>query len=130
VLDANSQDKVLSMVPAFQDPAKKFGHHVTLAFRPSQEHVDNLEFAKRVNFKVKTIAMDEYCIAVEVELPEDVKSNNEHPHVTICTREGISPVYSNQMLERAARGNGTDGITVYPIENMELSGIITCEMKS
>ena len=129
VLDEDSQDKILSIVPPFEH-GKEFGHHVTLAFKPNQDHVDALDFGKRVSFNARAIVMNSKCIAVEVELPEGVTSSNKHPHVTICTRNGVPPVYSNQLLEDNSNGLGHDGLTEYPLQNMVLNGRVECKMKS
>mgnify|MGYP001445355776 CR=1 FL=1 len=129
VLDKDSQDRILSIVPPFEH-GKEFGHHVTLAFKPSQEHIDALDVGKRVAFTAKAIVMNSKCIAVEVSLPEGVESNNKHPHVTICTRDGVPPVYSNKLLEDNSNGLGDNGLTEYPLQNMVLNGRIEFKMKS
>jgi len=32
---------------------------------------------------------------------ENTKSNNEYPHITLSVAEGVSPVYSNELIKNA-----------------------------
>jgi len=70
--------------------------HVTLAFRPGKLP-DNL--GEEITFEVYGYANDDKADAVAVKL-FDVESNNEIPHITLSVRQGTSPVYSNELLNK------------------------------
>lgn len=38
-------------------------------------------------------------------LVENKKSSNAHPHITLSCAEGVSPVYSNELIEKAIATN-------------------------
>jgi len=38
-------------------------------------------------------------------LVENPKSTNKYPHITLSCSEGVSPVYSNQLIENAVAKN-------------------------
>ncbi len=41
-------------------------------------------------------------------LVENAKSSNKYPHVTLSCAEGVSPVYSNQLIEEAVASNSVE----------------------
>ena len=89
---------------------KVFGHHSTIAFKPSS--LDGIEIGKETVMKVVGRAYDEKGDALLVENP---KSNNAHPHITLSCAKGVSPVYSNELIEKAV----VDGTVEYfesPVE--------------
>jgi len=75
---------------------KVFGHHSTIAFKPA--NLNGIEMGKNFSIKIIARAYDEKGDAILVENP---KSNNKYPHITLSCAEGVSPVYSNELLEKA-----------------------------
>lgn len=79
-------------------------HHVAISYAPSYEDVDRFEKIRNEPCVVRVIgfAVDDNAQAVLVEtLP--MKSSNKFPHVTVSCRNGIDPVYSNDLLSRELR---------------------------
>lgn len=78
--------------------------HVTLVFKPTAEQLEVIKEkfppGTAVPIKVTGVAQDEKAQALEVELPPDVAElgTNQRPHVTVSVAEGVSPVYSNELL--------------------------------
>lgn len=72
-------------------------HHVTLAYRPTQEVWE--KYVGMVMTRVELIAVgmkrDEKGQAV---LIEGIRSENAHPHVTVSCAGGVRPNYSNELL--------------------------------
>ena len=81
--------------------SKIYGHHSTIAFEPSS--LDGIN----VGAKIKIIGRvhDEKGDAL---LVENTKSNNTYPHITLSCAEGVSSVYSNQLIERAMGSNSVE----------------------
>lgn len=75
---------------------KTFGHHSTIAFKP--ENIDGIVLGKKLTVKIIGRASDEKG---DVLLIENPKSTNKHPHITVSCAEGVSPVYSNELIEKA-----------------------------
>ena len=98
-------------------------HHVTLAFDVTEEDKPEVtltsncidgEFLPRI--KVRGLAYNDKCACLVVDFIGYTRCCNKHPHITLATAEGISPVYSNDMLE------GKDGpYSFMPLE-AELEG--------
>lgn len=93
-LFVNSPEKLLEMFPA-RHP-KVFAHHSTNWYKPSS--LEGLEIGKKSNLKIIGQAHDQKGFAV---LVENAKSKNKFPHITISCTEGVAPVYSNELLEKA-----------------------------
>ena len=74
---------------------KHFRHHMTIKFKPSVEEVVSLPIGQDVTLKIVGYASDDRGQAV---LVAGVDSTNELPHITVSTAEGVSPVYSNELL--------------------------------
>jgi len=89
----------LVTVPAGMD-AITLAPHVTLAYRPSQDFLDNLTIGEEFNINVLRIISDERAVVAHVSLPEDMPFKNEHPHLTIALGYDVSPVYSNELLAK------------------------------
>ncbi len=86
-------------------------HHLTLAFRPTQEEWDGAYAAiegDTLELQVVGIASDDKGQAVLVELPEGIACKNAYPHVTISCAEGIKPKYSNELLADASKLSALD----------------------
>lgn len=78
---------------------KPFAHHMTIKFKPSDEDVANYSSMIGQNFELKVVgyAEDEKGQAVLVE-PQGISSTNSNPHITISCADGVTPVYSNELL--------------------------------
>ncbi len=74
---------------------KVFGHHSTIAFKPV--NLNGIEVGKESLIKIIARVFDERGDALLVENP---KSQNKYPHITLSCAEGVSPVYSNELIEK------------------------------
>ena len=92
--------------------SKTFGHHSTIAFKP--KNIDDIELGKKSTIKIIGRAFDEKGDALLIENP---KSNNKNPHITVSCAEGVSPVYSNELIEKSI----ADGTVEYFDEPLELA---------
>lgn len=90
---------------------KTFCHHMTVAFRP-KDGLGDLVVGQEVELKVVAVAGDDKGQAVEVV---GFDSNNAVPHITISCAEGVSPVYSNELLAAriAVEGPTLKGVVGY-----------------
>ncbi len=95
----DSPEKLLEMFPAKH--SKVFAHHSTNWYKPVSS--EGLEIGKKNTLKIIGQASDQKGFAV---LVENAKSKNKFPHITISCAEGIAPVYSNELLEKASE-NGS-----------------------
>lgn len=79
---------------------KVFGDHVTLAFRPTKEQVEELtpKLGQRFPLEVIVELGDSRCQAVLVRNNGFPVCQNENPHITISCAPGTKPYYSNTML--------------------------------
>lgn len=93
----NEQRKLLEWWEREVGPllSKKYGHHMTLAYRPDVEFISSLTLGKEVELEVIGYGADEKGQAVKVLAP--VSTNNDIPHVTIAT-DGTPPSHSNKVL--------------------------------
>lgn len=80
--------------------SKNYGHHSTIAFEPLS--LDGIAVGAESKLKIIGRAHDEKG---DVLLVENPKSNNAYPHITLSCAEGVSSVYSNQLIERAMESN-------------------------
>ncbi len=76
--------------------------HMTIKYGDIDELPKNI--GKKFNFIVNVIAFNEKAIAVAGEPDNDdiknlMKSIGQFPHITLCTVEGVKPVYSNELLK-------------------------------
>jgi hypothetical protein len=95
-LFVDSPEKLLQMFPAKH--SKVFAHHSTNWYKPSS--IEGLEVGKKSLLKIIGQAYIQKGFAV---LVENTKSKNKFPHITISCAEGTAPVYSNELLEKAAK---------------------------
>lgn len=77
----------------------KFGHHMTIKFKPSPEDIAQFTplIGSSVSLKVVGYAEDDKGQAVLVS-PQEVQSSNANPHITVSCAAGTAPVYSNTLL--------------------------------
>jgi hypothetical protein len=80
---------------------KVWAHHMTIKFKPTAEELEATPIGQKVKLRVIGWAADEKGQAVLVA-PEGISSSNEHPHITISTAPGTSPVYSNSLLGKGS----------------------------
>lgn len=121
----NPQDILLSFEPKH---SHVFAHHITLAFKP--QTVNPKKIGKKVRVKIIARIFDEKGDVLLVDIGDEI-ANNKYPHITLSCAEGISPVYSNELIEKAVledRIEYFDKIievdTIYGYENRENKVII------
>jgi len=95
-LFVDSPKKLLQKFPA-KHP-KVFAHHSTNWYKPAS--IEGLEIGKKNLLKIIGQAYDQKGFAV---LVENNRSKNIFPHITISCAEGVTPVYSNELLEKASK---------------------------
>jgi hypothetical protein len=85
----------------FKHP-KAHAHHVTLVFRPSPKDLVTLEkyLEKEVEIEVIGYNDDERGQVVKVDVPFYLQLDGQVHHITLSTAEGVSPVYSNELLKQ------------------------------
>ena len=77
---------------------KVYATHVTLSFEPSLKRILETRIGRKVSLKVTGSADNGKIQVSTVEFLKTIPSNNEHPHITISTEEGVSPKLANAML--------------------------------
>lgn len=105
-----------------------FAHHITLFFKPS--HVDMKKIGTKMNIKIIGRVFDEKGDALLIETNEETQ--NKYPHLTLSCAEGVAPVYSNELIEKAFTENNVEYFdkkleieTVYGYENRDNRVIIS-----
>ncbi|MEI6144365.1 MAG: hypothetical protein WCP91_02090 [Candidatus Berkelbacteria bacterium] len=86
-----------------QFPPKHSGvflHHSTIEFQPF--NLDDVNIGEHTTIKILGRAHDDKGDAL---LVENSRSKNKYPHITVSCADGVPPVYSNELLEKAI----TDG---------------------
>ncbi len=85
-------NKLLSMFP----PKHKtvYGHHCTNKYKPKS--LNDFEVGKKIMLKITGRTYDTKC---DVLLVENLESENEFPHITLSSADGVSPQYSNELLK-------------------------------
>jgi hypothetical protein len=83
---------------------KVFGDHVTLIFKPTEAEVKILDQYLEKEFELTVIGekSDVRGHAVSVRIPDHLLRKDPKeaiPHVTISCAEGVTPVYSNELLK-------------------------------
>lgn len=91
-LDYDSHKELLRRYPPVH--GRVFGHHMTLAFRPSEEELARTPVGEPVTLLVVGYAVDDVGQAVVVQ--SSLQSRNSIPHITISCAS--TPVYSNKLL--------------------------------
>ena len=86
-VDTSLEEQYSSKLP------NKFGHHMTVSFRPKKLDVS---IGEKVQLKVTgRLTTDK----VDVLIIENDKSTNEFPHITLATAEGVKPFASNAEIK-------------------------------
>ena len=92
-------DNPTALLKMFQPKHKNvFVHHSTNWYKPL--NLNDLEVGNKSILKIIGRASDQKGDAL---LVENTKSKNMYPHITISCADGIPPVYSNELLERATK---------------------------
>jgi Fungal tRNA ligase phosphodiesterase domain len=90
---------------------KVFAHHSTIAFKPA--NLDGIAMGQASTLRILARVTDEKGDALLVDNPH---SANQYPHITLSCAPGVSPVYSNELLSKAA----SKGRIVYFTEPIEI----------
>ena len=83
-------------------------HHVTICYSKNDDEKKAFKDAfspfleKEVTVTLLSLVYDNMGAAMSVDLPEEVKCQSEHPHITIACAQGVLPVYSNKLLSKPA----------------------------
>lgn len=99
---------------------KVFAHHITISFKPKD--LDGIELGKRVQVKVIGRVTDDKGDALLVD--NNLKSNFKYPHITLSCAEGVMPVYSNEMIEKAIESGSIEYLKE-PVIVETLEGYVT-----
>lgn len=94
-LFVNNPEKLLHMFPAKH--SKVFAHHSTNWYKPIS--LEGLEVGTKSILKIIGQVSDGKAFVL---LVENLKSKNKFPHITISCANDTSPVYSNELLEKAS----------------------------
>lgn len=99
-LDEPSQVRVICAVQRHVGAllSRSFAHHLTLKFKPTPEEVKALPIGDTVTFQILGYGADEKAQALLCSVPAGLTCDNANPHVTVAVAEGVSPVYSNELL--------------------------------
>jgi len=78
---------------------EEYAHHATLMFKPDEEYISRLgpEIGKEVQLRICCWAADDKAQAVGVSLRG---SWNGREHITMATKPGVPPFYSNELLKK------------------------------
>ena len=93
---------------------KVLAHHSTIDFKPGS--LEDIVPGRKVNIKIIGRAHDKKGDAL---LVENKKSKNVFPHITLSCAEGVRPVYSNELLERADEEGSTEYFEPFFVEAIE-----------
>lgn len=100
-LDEESKVSAIKLVSSQRDLLDRIiAHHLTLQFKPPIEEVLDLPIGQNCSFEAIGTVYDNKAQAILCSIPDYIKCNNKHPHVTVSVANGVSPVYSNALLSR------------------------------
>ena len=97
VTDNNSLKKLVN-----SNMPNIYCHHMTIKFGglddiPSYNGIETIFIVERVFFNDSAIAVSGYVN--DSLIAKVMNINNQHAHITVCTNQGVAPVYSNTLLE-------------------------------
>lgn len=124
LLDESIVDFTLSKLKDNNYPFifRKKEYHVTISYNKSPKNRMDKEMEiftpfiqKEIILKAQKLVYDSKGVAISVELPQELKSLKEYPHITISNSPGIQPVYSNELLKKSKED---DNIRVVDISNI------------
>ncbi|MDD5068093.1 MAG: hypothetical protein PHS53_01850 [Candidatus Pacebacteria bacterium] len=93
---------------------KLFGTHSSIAYDPVS--LDDVEVGKHCTLKIMGRVSDEKC---DVLIVENKKSKLKYPHITLSCSPTGHPIESNELLERAMKGNSVE----YLKEPISIEGV-------
>lgn len=88
---------------------EEYAHHATLMFKPDEEYISRLapEIGKEVQLRICCWAADDKAQAVGLRAPLSPSigvslrgSWNGREHITMATKPGVTPFYSNELLKK------------------------------
>lgn len=97
-LDEGARRELLAAFPPIH--SRPIAHHMTITFNPSPDEVSETPAGDEVFLTIVGVAEDEKAQAVVVNSP---LSTNKISHITISVADGVSPVYSNELLAQGWR---------------------------
>ena len=53
----------------------------------------------KINFTIISVCWDDKIMALECNIPEEIQIEEKNHHITFALKEGVRPVYSNEMLK-------------------------------
>lgn len=92
---------------------KELVHHLTIAFKPSQEEIENMPLGKPVKMKIIGYGQDEKAQAVFIQLESGIRSNNRNPHITMAISPSGAAKNSNDLDIIEVAGPTIEGIFGY-----------------
>ena len=92
---------------------KQIVHHLTMAFKPSQEDVENMPLGKPVKMSVIGYGQDDKAQAIFVKIEGGVRSQNTKPHITMAISSSGSAKNSNDLDIIPLRGLTFEGVFGY-----------------
>jgi hypothetical protein len=104
-LTPEAREELLRKFPAAHDTVH--ADHVTLVHQPTEDDMaafrEKFELGQEVPIEITGYAEDRNGQALEVALPEGLPFRRKRPHITLSTRPGVKPAYSNEMLGRGVK---------------------------
>lgn len=102
------------------DGSRVYAHHVTKEFKPDFG-LEGVEIGtRRTIFAIGQLCVEGVHVALVESSDDEELTSGEHPHITIATEEGVSPVESNRVLREAHSNNSIEPIDPpIPIEVTE-----------
>ncbi len=89
-------------------------HHLTVAFKPSDELIQELtpKIGAEYTLKVTGYYSDNDINVLSVEDIPGLPIQNIHPHITVSCASGIKPVHSNDVLREHGTLPACDNLTL------------------
>lgn len=95
---------------------RTFAHHATIAFKP--QNISGITVGKQVTLRVIGRVFDEKGDAL---LLEGGQTQQKNLHITLSCAEGVSPIYSNELIDRAIQEGKVEKIDP-PLEIQTVEG--------
>ncbi|CAH0493354.1 unnamed protein product [Peronospora farinosa] len=128
-LDDVSRTKLTTQIRTVH--LNKYADHVTLFYRPNKQYIRDAELGAPFPVRGVEVVQDDRGQALRVELDErlPLQVKSKMPHITMSTKGGVRPVYSNDLLgSSTARRTVIDPpidltarvVAVFHIQNQEV----------
>lgn len=111
-LTDSSKDKLLKAIPP--EHQNVYGDHITVAFgKALSARLDRLEtyLGERFVVNITGVSSDENGQAATISSNFPERIENDFPHITISTAEGVKPFYSNKLLSNRD-GDALSGLSL------------------